>query len=354
MRHPYTPVFRDFLTSSMWATDPATRCVWLWFLLMADPEGFVVGTVPGVAQQAGVTLEQAERAIALLESPDPYSSTPDLEGRRIVKVPRGWHIVNFVAYRERSKVEAEKARKRNWARNKRAEQLPLPFPSVDMSTDVDASSETIDAPKPKPKPKPDSSSSTVAEPTVDEPVESRSLVLKELPANMELPDDLAQEARAAGVENPGRWFDKLKEGPIGGDRGVLAHQLPNYLRRLFGSWRAWEETERAKDAQRQAAAASPKGFGGGRLPPVDIEPNAKQRAFAAKHGIDLTSIVKGILADDIIGTLGLGRAKEMLGERLTVAVKQKRFGQPVTGKLTPQQLAEWGPPPVGGAVPEVA
>lgn len=353
MRHPYTPLFRDFLTSSMWAADPATRCVWIWFLLMADPEGYVAGTVPGVAQQAGVTLEQAKVAIELLESPDPYSSTPDFEGRRVVKVPRGWHIVNFVAYRERAKLEAEKARKRTWAQRKRGNQLSLPFPAsdgVDMSTDVDASSETVDAPKQKPKPKPSSSSSSVAE---GEPVESRSVVLHELPADMELPEWLDMEARAAGVADPKRWFDKLKEGPIGGERGVLLHQLDAYLRRLIGQWRTWQETERAKDAQRSAAMAPPRGFAGSKAPVDPFEPDARQEALAKKHGLDLGALLNGVLVDYPLACPPLSR-RDVLSERLTAAAKQKRAGHPVTGKLTRAELASWGPVPPGGVVPEVA
>jgi hypothetical protein len=353
MRHPYTPLFRDFLTSSMWAAEPATRCIWIWFLLMADPEGFVVGTVPGVAQQAGVTLEQAKAAIEMLESPDAYSSTPDLDGRRLVKVARGWHIVNFVSYRERAKLEAEKARKRTWAQKKRAEQLSLPFPEPETvdgaSTCVDIS-ETIDAPKPKQKLFSSSSSSTARE---GEPLGSWSLVLKELPADMVLPEELEAEARAAGVEDPRRWFDKLKEGPIGGDRGVLAHQLDTYLRRLIGSWRTWEETERAKSAQRQAQAASPRRFGDSPLPVDPFEPDASQRAFAKKHGLDLGALLKGVLADYPQPSQNMSR-RGVLGERLTVACKQKLAGQPVTGKLTRDQAALWGSVPPGGAIPEVA
>ena len=55
MRHQYTPVFREFTTSSMWAESPATRCVWLYLMLHADPEGF-----------REVARAMAERAAALL------------------------------------------------------------------------------------------------------------------------------------------------------------------------------------------------------------------------------------------------------------------------------------------------
>jgi hypothetical protein len=358
MRHPYTPVFRDFLTSSMWATDPATRCVWIWFLLMADPEGFVVGTVPGVAQQAGVTLEQAKAAVDILESPDPYSSTPELEGRRLVKVARGWHIVNFVAYRERAKLEAEKARKRAWAKKDYDAKRQLTLPGIQTEPDLDAPSEPLDAPKQKPKPLLSSSPSTAREAELDEPGDdsgaAQPLVLRKLPENFELDDELHAEAKAAGVDKPDEWLDKLKEGPIGGARGVFAHRLRDYIRRQFPLWRTWEETDRAKDAQRQVAPAPARRFADKPVPVDPLEPEPRHEAFARQHGLDLDALVKGVLVDYPQQLAPPLSRRQLLGERLTVAAKQKRHGQPVTGKLTPAQLAQWGPVPTGGAIPEVA
>lgn len=376
MRHPYTPVFRDFLTSSMWATDPATRCVWIWFLLMADPEGFVVGTVPGVAQQAGVTLEQAKTAIALIESPDPYSSTPDFEGRRALKVERGWHIVNFVAYRERAKAEAEKARKRTWAQKKRAEQLPLPFPSestehaddarVYMSTGVDARSETVDAPKPKPKllssegesplpPVPFVAVGT-GEPTPPAleallfdapviPVRARYYDLDGLDET-----GLEDEAVIAGVSR--EWFrERLASArnlaTIGGESGVRDQR--EWVRQQFGRWKTWEEQHRAKDAQRSAAQGPSSRFRPADVRVEPFEPEPQQRAFAERHGLDLGLLLKSVLDEHPQQTAGFSR-RGLLGERLTVAANQKRHGHPVTGKLTNEEFAAWGPVPVGGSI----
>jgi len=359
MRHPYTPIFRDLVMSSMWAADPPTRCVWIWFLLMADPEGYVAAAVPGVAQQAGVTLDQAKSAIALLESPDPYSSTPDFEGRRIVKVPRGWHIVNFVAYRERAKHEAAKARKRNWAEKKRAEQLQLPFTEepdcVDgtstcrpESTRSDENHEKVDAPKPKPK----LLSSEGEDPSYPPPIRVRPVV-KELDG-WEPSDGLRDEARMAGVTTFDERIASLRSGPIGGQRGVFADEIDNYIRSFFGDWRTWEETDRAKSAQRQAQAASPRRFGEAQLPVDPFEPDASQRAFAKKYGLDIEGLVKGVLADHPQRSQSLSR-RSVLGERLTVAAKQKLARHPVTGKLTREESAAWGSCPPGGAIPaEVA
>lgn len=358
MRHQYTPVFREFTTSSMWAESPATRCVWLWLMLHADPEGFVPGTIPGLAIAANVGLEETRAAVDKFMAPDHDSNTQENEGRRLEKVPHGWRILNFEYWRELARHEAEKARKRRWINQKRGKQLQLPFPpeflpsdddpdhfvgDVDTtSTPVDGS-EKLDAPKPTPKPLLPSSSST-----------TEPLVLHSWPEGLEMNEALVAKAKMAGVEDPQKWFDKLKQGPIGGSRGVLAHKLGDYLEGQFGKWRTWEETDRAKDAQRQAAPASPRRFADKPVPVEPLEPEPRHEAFARRHGLDLDALVKGVLVDYPQQLAPPLSRRDLLGERLTVAANQKRHGQPVTGKLTPAQLAQWGPVPTGGAIPEVA
>src|SRR5262245_65761692 len=105
MRHPYTPIFKEITTSSVWALAPSIRCVWFWLLLNADPEGYVPATLPGLAIAANVSLAEAKKAIKLFEAPDEHSKTKALEGRRLVPVEGGWHIVNFVDWRNRAKHE---------------------------------------------------------------------------------------------------------------------------------------------------------------------------------------------------------------------------------------------------------
>lgn len=362
MRHQYTPVFREFTTSSMWAESPEVRCVWLYMMLHADPEGFVPGTVPGLAVAANVQLDDTRRAIEKFLAPDPDSNTQEHEGRRLEKVPHGWRILNFVYWRELAKAEAEKARKRRWVDAKRradndnhGEMGQLPLPHVDMaSTCVDTpstcvdSSELLDAPKPKPKSDLSSSSSTPAREVIHSPV-----TLHAIPEGLELSVELIAAAKMAGVKDPVKWFDKLKQGPIGGERGVFPHMLEAYVRDQFGKWKAWEETERAKDAKRGAANAPPRAFGGGQGATLILEPNAKQEAFAARTGIDLKAVVKGILDEDLPTKLGLLRARDIIGERLAVAYKQKKHGAKVTGKLTAKQADEWGVPPTGGGLPDL-
>lgn len=347
MRHQYTPIFRDLLDSSLWASStPATRCTWITFLLDADPEGFIPTSIPGLARRAHVTVEEARAAVALLEAPDPDSRTPDFEGRRIRKVDHGWQVINFVAWRERAKLEAEKARKRKWAA---ANGKPKPAnDTYDASStsapasNLDASSETLDAPKPKPKPKPSLSEEGSGSPSPvrasrEDGTNPRALgtnpratginpraihtdivdgtetgggallpaVIRKLsewvPKEGEL-DALRDAAKLAGVKNFDRWFAQLGSGPIGGARGVLPDMVGDYLHGQFARWRQWEETDALKDANSRAAAAAPRSFRGGPLPPQGPQRERVQGApewvyvehaqFARQHAMKLGPAAK--------------------------------------------------------------
>lgn len=120
MRDSYVPLFKDTLTSSLWACDLEVRIAWFFLLLQADEEGFVSGTVPGLAQQAHVSVEGMRRALAAFEAPDPDSRSQEHQGRRLERVARGWRVLGLVAARERARAEAERARKRRWAQEHRA------------------------------------------------------------------------------------------------------------------------------------------------------------------------------------------------------------------------------------------
>lgn len=268
MRHPYTPIFRDLLDSSLWAsTSPAIRCVWIAFLLDADPEGCIPTSVPGLARRANVTVEEARAAIALLEAPDPDSRTPDFEGRRVAKVPGGWQVLNFVAKRDLAKHEAEKARKRRWANAQRPSVANDNEPPMRLV--LDATSATLDAPKPKPKSKPLSSEGEIS-PTprsgdfVDGSPsggDTQAATIHELPEGYQPSDGLRFVATTAGVKHLEHWVDKLRTIRIGGKGGILAHKLDEWMRLQVPQWRKWEEQEAFKDANSRAAATPGRRFG---------------------------------------------------------------------------------------------
>lgn len=96
-----TPLSRSILTSSIWVEDYPTRLVWITLLAAMDRDGFVqAATTRNVAAMAGVTPAEAEAAMARFEAPDPSSSNPAHEGRRVARTAGGWRVLNAACYRQ--------------------------------------------------------------------------------------------------------------------------------------------------------------------------------------------------------------------------------------------------------------
>ena len=115
----FTKLFSGIIASTVWQEPDSTRLTWITMLAMADKDGVVAASVPGLAHMARVSLPQCEAALATFLAPDPYSRTPDHDGRRIEAVPGGWLLLNHGLYRGRRDDEAQRERKREWDRRNR-------------------------------------------------------------------------------------------------------------------------------------------------------------------------------------------------------------------------------------------
>ena len=91
----YIKLFSSILDSTLWDCDLPTKVVWITMLAMADQDGVVSASVPGLAKRAGVSRQDCERALDHFLSPDPDSSRPDHDGRRIERTADGWRLLNF-------------------------------------------------------------------------------------------------------------------------------------------------------------------------------------------------------------------------------------------------------------------
>lgn len=89
--------------------EPRLEVRWLFtaMLILADEAGtgIVDMTVPRLAARVSMTENQTRMALDALLQPDPNSSSPDEDGRRIVELDpnrpsRGWQIVNWAKYRD--------------------------------------------------------------------------------------------------------------------------------------------------------------------------------------------------------------------------------------------------------------
>lgn len=121
----YTKLAASILQSSIWSEDDRTRIVWITLLAMANQHGEVLASIPGVARMAGVPIADAEMALRRFLSPDPYSRTPDKEGRRLEAIEGGWVLVNHAKYRAAFSREDQKAKTAERVARHRAKAKPL-------------------------------------------------------------------------------------------------------------------------------------------------------------------------------------------------------------------------------------
>lgn len=111
----YTKLFAKILDSSIWLAPDPHRLVWITLLAAMDEDcNAFFACSENLAGRARVTLQATEAAILAFESPDPKSGDPEFDGRRIERIPGGWHILNGPKYREivTKSIAREKTRER--------------------------------------------------------------------------------------------------------------------------------------------------------------------------------------------------------------------------------------------------
>lgn len=108
----YTKLHSTILLSSVWCESHTTRIVWIAMMALADQDGIVSASVPGLAGAAKVTLAECTEALALFLAPDPHSRTKDNEGRRVAEVDGGWHLLTHGKHRELLSREDQLAKQR--------------------------------------------------------------------------------------------------------------------------------------------------------------------------------------------------------------------------------------------------
>jgi len=83
----------------------------------------VRGSAFNISQWAKKTEKETLDALEILSSPDTKRiEKQPFDGRRIQKVEDGWLILNGMFYRDLMVRENERARKRRWAAEKRAQE----------------------------------------------------------------------------------------------------------------------------------------------------------------------------------------------------------------------------------------
>lgn len=114
----YTKLFSSLITSTIWREPDHVRIVWITMLALADKNGEVQGSIPGLSDMARVSLKDCQDALLALESPDEWSRTKDHEGKRIETIDGGWMVLNHPKYRRIMSADE----RREYNRLKKAEQ----------------------------------------------------------------------------------------------------------------------------------------------------------------------------------------------------------------------------------------
>lgn len=121
----YAKVFTRILDSTVWRENDQTRLLWITMLALADREGVVHCTVPGLADRAKISLEACEYGLGKFMQPDKYSWSKESEGRRIREVDSGWLLINHEKFRNLMSYEETKEKTRLRVAKHRSKQKAL-------------------------------------------------------------------------------------------------------------------------------------------------------------------------------------------------------------------------------------
>ena len=99
MNHGYTKLFGTLISSSVWTLPDPVRITWITMLALADKDGIVQASIPGLAQISKVSLQDCQNAVDLFSQADQWSRNKDYDGRRIEAVDGGWKILSYGRYK---------------------------------------------------------------------------------------------------------------------------------------------------------------------------------------------------------------------------------------------------------------
>lgn len=138
MRGDYFKASCDLPQSSLWAEDAETCKLWITILAMKDREHVVTKNIVGLSHAARIPIERCKEIIVKFLSPDPYSTTPDHEGRRLQEVEGGYLVLNGEKYRELGWSDDKKAYERDRKQKYRKKIKPATEPKSTRHADARA------------------------------------------------------------------------------------------------------------------------------------------------------------------------------------------------------------------------
>ena len=106
------------LQSSLNDLPVETRWTFITCCLMSDWYGDFTSTPAGIARAGNLPIDAVRAALETLQAPDPDTTTPDDDGRRVISLGNNkWHVVNVLKYRLNG--DMDKVREQNRSRQRR-------------------------------------------------------------------------------------------------------------------------------------------------------------------------------------------------------------------------------------------
>jgi hypothetical protein len=116
----FTKLFSGIIFSTVWREEMHVKVVWITMLALADRNGVVNASVPGLADASRVTVEQCREALARFMAPDEDSRTKEFDGRRAEVADGGWRLLNYLKYRELMSKDERRIKGREYVANHRS------------------------------------------------------------------------------------------------------------------------------------------------------------------------------------------------------------------------------------------
>ena len=224
----FTKVFRSIYDGTL-ADNWQALVTFQQLLILANQDGVVDMTPQAISRTTGIPREIIEAGIQHLEAPDAASRTPDMDGRRIVRLdahrPWGWFLVNFAKYRNLKTLEEKREADRVRVADKRARQRAT---ECDMSQVVADSRELSERVCVVAHTEADTETNEKAkEPVSDQPqppAEPLTLTPPDDEPEPEAPDSTAARSRRSPIELQ-TWLNSLAtdEDPIHADDPIMAY-----------------------------------------------------------------------------------------------------------------------------------
>ena len=98
----FAKLFSRITESSLMEQSIPVRYTFVMLLAIADKEGDVIGTDVAISRRLNMPVEEFQSCIHVLGQEDQDSNSKEMSGKRVTVCDgeRGYHVVNYVKYRE--------------------------------------------------------------------------------------------------------------------------------------------------------------------------------------------------------------------------------------------------------------